>query len=176
MDAAFVITPMGVLTITDTLYDDLDISIMDFIGPYIIGNIKTVQIDVRDIKYSDMQKCYFSYKGKIVPQDSNDLARFNIYSICAAYRSKNAIIIACDYDIMLDIEGKHQPFYLFPSIDVFNATIIEAYNLYTAGDYHLIINPSDDLKMKLSFNSSFCISDGNGWIIIDGKCNSNFLS
>lgn len=40
MDAAFVITPMGVLTITDTLYDDLDISIMDFIGPYIIGNIK----------------------------------------------------------------------------------------------------------------------------------------
>ncbi|WHE10788.1 MHC class II antigen presentation inhibitor, partial [Monkeypox virus] len=54
--------------------------------------------------------------------------------------------------------------------------IIEAYNLYTAGDYHLIINPSDNLKMKLSFNSSFCISDGNGWIIIDGKCNSNFLS
>lgn len=78
MDAAFVITPMGVLTITDTLYDDLDISIMDFIGPYIIGNIKIVQIDVRDIKYSDMQKCYFSYKGKIVPQDSNDLARHNL--------------------------------------------------------------------------------------------------
>ncbi|WDP55840.1 MHC class II antigen presentation inhibitor, partial [Monkeypox virus] len=94
MDAAFVITPMGVLTITDTLYDDLDISIMDFIGPYIIGNIKIVQIDVRDIKYSDMQKCYFSYKGKIVPQDFNDLARFNIYSICTAYRSKNTIIIA----------------------------------------------------------------------------------
>ncbi|ABF28131.1 hypothetical protein VARV_SUM70_228_147 [Variola virus] len=67
MDTTFVITPMGMLTITDTLYDDLDISIMDFIGPYIIGNIKTVQIDVRDIKYSDMQKCYFLAKGKIVP-------------------------------------------------------------------------------------------------------------
>ncbi|AUL80315.1 hypothetical protein [Vaccinia virus] len=77
---------------------------------------------------------------------------------------------------MLDIVGNHQPFYLFPSIDVFNATIIEAYNLNTAGDYHLIINPSDNLKMKLSFNSSFCISDVNGSIIIDGKCNINLLS
>ncbi|AKJ93785.1 MHC class II antigen presentation inhibitor [Raccoonpox virus] len=176
MDAAFVITPMGVLAITDTLYDDLEISILDFIGPYIIGTIKTVQIDVRDIRSSDMQKCYFSYKGKIVPHNSNDLDRFNIYSICAAYKSKGTIIIACDYDIMLNIEGKQQPFYLFPSIDVFNATIIEAYNLYTTGDYHLIINPSDDLKMKLSLNSAFCISDGRGWIIIDGKCSRNFLS
>ncbi|AUL80618.1 VACWR158 [Vaccinia virus] len=149
---------------------------MDFIGPYIIGNIKTVQIDVRDIKYSDIQKCYFSYKGKIVSQDSNALARFTIYSICAAYRSKHTIIIACDYDSMLYIEDKHQPFYLFPSIDVFTAPIIEAYKLYTAGDYHLSINPSDNLTMKLLFNSSFCISDGNGWLIIDGKCNSNFLS
>ncbi|AUL80314.1 hypothetical protein [Vaccinia virus] len=76
---------MGVLTITDTLDDDFDISIIDFRGTYIIGNIKTVQIDVLDIKYSDMQKCYFRYKGKIVPQYSNDLARFNIYSTCAAY-------------------------------------------------------------------------------------------
>lgn len=34
------------------------------------------------------------------------------------HTDQNTIIIACDYDIMLDIEDKHQPFYLFPSIDV----------------------------------------------------------
>ncbi|AST09549.1 MHC class II antigen presentation inhibitor [NY_014 poxvirus] len=169
MEHNFVVTPLGVFRITYELFYDLDIKIIDTLGPYLIGTINLVPISPKCLNNIHIDRWYFVYKGKFAHSSSDDALMMPTHNICNTYMSKNSIIIACDYDIMLNLEDKRQPFYLFSGANILDAKVLEVYNLYTYGDYNLIINPSNDLLTHLSLKSTFCLSDGAGWVITDGK-------
>ncbi|AEN03730.1 inhibits MHC class II antigen presentation [Yokapox virus] len=166
-----IVTPLGVFSITDELFDDVNIKIIDIIGPYLIGVLDAVLSSQKCLISADINRLYFAYKGKVAHSSSDDVLMMPTYNICNVYMSKNSFIVTCDYDIMLSLKDKMQQFYLFPSVDILNAKVIEVYNLYRYGDYNLIINPSNDLLLELSLKSTFCLSDGYGWVIADGKRN-----
>ncbi|CAC21362.1 124R protein [Yaba-like disease virus] len=170
----FIITSFGVIKIHSvnhfkTVCEDLGIVIVDYIGEYAIATLEVQEINVNLINQNDIYDCYVACNGFIVNCSKLNNVPFPVTQVYYAFLTKNKILLCCDKYPKLSINNKIQPFYISSSIYILESKILEVHNLYNKGDYHFIINPSTDFLMFLGKMVNFCLTDKNGWIIVDVK-------
>ncbi|AAR07481.1 124R [Yaba monkey tumor virus] len=169
-----VITSFGVINIygfehLKTVCEDLGIVVFDFVGEYAIATLNAQEISVNLITQDDINDCYIACNGFIVKCSEYNKVPFPVIQIYCAFLTKSKILLCCDYHPKLFVDNMLQPFYISFSICILESRVLEVYNLYNKGDYYLIINPSIDFLTFLVKTVSFCLTDRNGWVIIDAK-------
>nr|WGO62749.1 hypothetical protein [Wadden Sea poxvirus] len=169
-----VITQFGVIYLQDEninykIYSDLGIVNITNIGPYNICGLDITYINIDDISSCDLYDCYISYKGIIYYCSNNNRLNVPITNIYSAFLTNEKLLICCDEYPMIHLNEYIQKFYIGYSIDILYSNILEIYNLYQENDYHFILNPSFDFLKSICEKVDICLTDYNGWVIVDYK-------
>ncbi|ABI99118.1 hypothetical protein DpV84gp134 [Deerpox virus W-1170-84] len=176
-DFTTLLTVLGTMRIENKnlikTYDDLGINIVDDFGPYKLASLEISLVSSELLKTYDLQDCYIAHNGIVLHCSSDNKLSIPVYKVYSVYMSKKSIIICFDECPKLFIDGKSQPFYILSSSLMMDAHIIEVYNLYEEGDYHIILNPSKNFLKYISDRFYLCLIDKNGWAIADGKVKLN---
>ncbi|QHR82664.1 MHC class II inhibitor [Brazilian porcupinepox virus 1] len=169
-----IVTCMGVIKINrdniDDIFRDLGIEPICNLGPYIIATIDIRLINLSDLHQHMLSSFYISYNGTVKKHEYDTYLDIPLYKVYSVYITKNGSILLCFNEYpSLNIDEKRQPFYVKSSKYVNNIRFVEVYNLYFKGDYHFIINPSDEFLEELSDKFYLYLTDNSGWILADGK-------
>ncbi|AAF15011.1 m123R [Myxoma virus] len=167
------VTALGVLYIRhdeiDTVRSELGITFIGDVGPYRVATLNICPVALDDVYQRGVTNCYIVSDGRITRCSNQYRLTFPIHKVYTVYKSINSFMLCFDKCFKLRIDNNPQDFFITSSIAIQDARVLEVYNLYKKGDYHLILNPSDAFLNGLVKKYNVCLSSNTGWVIADGK-------
>ncbi|CCD83307.1 conserved hypothetical pox protein [Squirrelpox virus] len=176
MDTTYLLTPLGIICQRDDLFSlemqkDLGLSEpVARIGPFAMCTLSLNPLSLDQLTLAAIGDCYVAAHGCVMHCSTASRLRQPVTRILAAFRAGRRVLICCDYAGTVRLKDRGAGgFRLERLADVPAGSVRVLETFAGTHESNIVLEPSAEFVERLKKSCHLCLTDGEGWVIVDSR-------